>query len=162
MPFLSEPVGAPGTTTISEYNVCAEVKTTGGAQLQSSSIGYSSTGLLTLRIPGLPIVRARTVISGSKTTCAGSTGTTFISFLAIGGDVVISHPQVIAPNTHLTVGQFSVNLNEQTPFTLPADKGLLVDAITLSFGPPSSVTGHLIVASSESDIGDCPGQVHVN
>jgi hypothetical protein len=162
VPILSEPVGAPGTTTIAEYKVCAEVKTTGGAQLQSTSIATSSTGILILRIPGLPIVRARTVISASKTTCAGSTGATFISYLSIGGDVVISHPQVVAPNTDLTVGQFNVNLNAQTPFTLPADKGLIVDGLELSFGPPSSVTGHLIVASSESDIGDCPGQLPVS
>jgi hypothetical protein len=162
VPILSEPVGGPGTTTITEVKVCAEVKTTGGPQSQSNSIATSSTGLLTLRIPGLPIVRARTVISASKTTCAGSTGGTFISFLSIGGDVVISHPQAIAPDTHLTVGPFSVNLNEQTPFTLQADKGLIVDAITLSFGAPKSVTGHLIVASSESDIGDCPGQLPIS
>lgn len=161
VPILNEPVGGPGTTTITEVKVCAEVKTTGGPQSQSNSIATSSTGLLTLRIPGLPIVRARAVISASKTTCAGSTGGTFISFLSIGGDVVISHPQAIAPDTHLTVGPFSVNLNEQTPFTLPADKGLLVDAITLSFGAPKSVAGHLIVASSESDIGDCPGQLPI-
>jgi hypothetical protein len=74
-----------------------------------------------------------------------------------GSDVLISHPQVIAPNTHLTVGQISVNLNEQTPFTLPADKGLIVDAIQISVGPPSSVTAHLTVASSESDIGGLSG-----
>jgi hypothetical protein len=162
VPILSEPVGGPGTTTITEYKVCAEVKTTGGPQLQSSSIATSTTGLLTLRIPGLPIVRARTVIAVSKTTCAGSTGATFISFLSIGGDTVISHPQVIAPDTHLTIGQMQLNLNEQTPFTLPADKGLIVDAIEISVGPPSSVTAHLMVASSESDIGDCPGQLHVS
>jgi len=162
VPFLiNSPVGGAGTT-ITAVHVCAQVKTTGGGQLQSSSIAASNTGLLIVRIPGLPIVRARTVISVSKTTCAGSTGATFISFLAIGSDVVISHPTVIAPNTHLTVGQLNVNLNAQTPFTLPADKGLIVDAIEVSFGPPSSVTGHLMVASSESDIGDCPGQLPIS
>jgi hypothetical protein len=162
VPLLSEPVGAPGTTTITERQVCAEVKTTGGNQLQSSSIAAARTGLLTLKIPGFPVVRALSVFSGSKTTCSGSTGVTTIAYLSIGGDVVISHPTVVAPNTHLTVGQFNVNLNEQTPFTLPLDRGLQVDGITISFGPPSSVTGHLIVASSESDIGDCPGQPSVS
>jgi hypothetical protein len=108
------------------------------------------------------VVKALTVISGSKTTCAGSTGATYIAFLSVGSDVLISYPQVVAPNTHFTVGQLSVNLNAQTPFALPADRGLIVDAITVSVGPPSSVTAHLIVASSESDIGDCPGQVRVN
>ena len=115
---------------------------------------------LVVRIPGLPVVKALTVISGSKTTCAGSTGATYIAYLSIGSDVLISHPQLVAPNTHFTVGQISVNLNEQTPFAGP-DKGLLVDGITLSFGLASSATGHLIVASAESDIGDCPGQVRV-
>jgi len=162
VPLLYQPVGAPGTTTITERQVCAEVKTTGGAQLQSSSIAAARSGSLILHIPGLPIVRAVSVFSGSKTTCAGSTGVTTIGFLSIGGDVVISHPTVIAPNTHLAIGPFNVNLNAQTPFTLPADKGLQVDGLELSFGPPSSVTGHLIVASSESDIGDCPGQLPVS
>ncbi len=154
------PVGGTGTT-ITDVQACAEVVTTGGSQLISKSIAAAHIKLLTVKIAGLPIVKAATVISGSKSTCAGSTGATFIGFLSIGSDVLISHPQVIAPNTHLTVGQISVNLNEQTPFTLPADKGLIVDAIQISVGPPSSVTAHLIVASSESDIGDCPGEVNV-
>jgi hypothetical protein len=42
-------------------------------------------------------VRAATVISASKTTCAGSTGATYIGFLSIGTDVLTSHLQVVAP-----------------------------------------------------------------
>jgi hypothetical protein len=158
---VNAPVGGTGTT-ITDIHACAEVVTTGGSQLISKSMAGATIRGLILRIPGLPVVKALTVISASKTTCAGSTGATYIGFLSIGSDVLISHPQLIAPNTHLSVGQISVNLNEQTPFNLPADRGLLVDAITLSIGSPSSVTAHLIVASSESDIGDCPGQVHIN
>jgi len=162
VPFLvNSPVGGAGTT-ITAVHVCAAVKTTGGSQLQSSSLAVSQDRLVILRIPGLPVIRALTVLSESKTTCAGSTGATVIGFLAIGSDVVISHPTVVAPNTHLTVGQVNVNLNAQTPFTLPADKGLIVDAITVSVGPPSSVTAHLMIASSESDIGDCPGQLPIS
>jgi len=158
---VNAPVGGTGTT-ITDIHACAEVVTTGGNQFVSKSLAGATVRGLVVKIPGLPVVKALTVISGSKTTCAGSTGATYIAYLSIGSDVVIAHPQVVAPNTHLTVGPFSVNLNAQTPFTLPTDKGLIVDAITISFGPPSAVTGHLIVASSESDIGDCPGQVHVN
>ena len=158
---VNAPVGGTGTT-ITDVRACAEVVTTAGSQLISKSMAGATVRGLVVKIPGLPIVKALTVISGSKTTCAGSTGATYIAFLSIGSDVLISHPQVIAPNTHFTVGQISVNLNVQTPFTLPADRGLIVDGIVLSVGPPSSVTAHLVVAASESDIGDCPGQVHVN
>jgi hypothetical protein len=158
---VNAPVGGTGTT-ITALRACAEVVTTGGSQLISKSLAGATVRALAVRIPGLPTVKALTVISGSQTTCAGSKGATYIAFLSIGSDVLISHPQVIAPNTHFTVGQISVNLNEQTPFNLPGDKGLIVDAIQVSVGPPSSVTAHLIVASSESDIGDCPGQLHVN
>ena len=155
------PVGGTGTT-IFEVHACAQVVTTGGSQLISKSQAAATIRVLIVKIPGLPIVRAATVISVSKSTCAGSTGATYIRFLAIGSDVLISHPQVVAPNTQFTVGQLSVNLNVQTPFTTTIDKGLIVDGIVISVGPPSSVTAHLIVASSESDIGDCPGEVHVN
>jgi len=158
---VNAPVGGTGTT-ITDVHACAEVVTAGGSQLISKSMAGATVRGLVLRIPGLPVVKALTVISASKTTCAGSTGATYVGFLSVGSDVLISHPQLIAPNTHLTVGQISVNLNEQTPFTLPADRGLLVDAIQLSIGPPSSVTAHLIVGSSESDIGDCPGEVSVS
>ena len=92
---------------------------------------------------------------------AGSTGFTSIGTLRIGNQLVVSKPQVFPPNTQLTVGPYHLNLNVQTPFTLPADKGLQVEAIDLSIGPPSSVTAHLIVASAESDIGGCPGQLPV-
>ena len=158
---LIAPVGGTGTT-IGYIHACAEMVTTGGSQLISKSMAGATVRALVLRIPGQPVVKALTVISGSKTTCAGSTGATYIAFLSVGSDVLISHPQVVAPNTHFTVGQLSVNLNAQTPFALPADRGLIVDGIVLSVGPPSSVTAHLVVAAAESDIGDCPGQAHVN
>jgi len=158
---VNAPVGGTGTT-ITDIHACAEVVTTGGSQLTSKSMAGATVRGLVVKIPGLPVVKALTVISGSKTTCAGSTGATYIAYLAVGSDVLISHPQVIAPNTHFTVGQISVGLNVQAPFTSPTDRGLIVDGIVLSVGPPSSVTAHLVVAATESDIGDCPGQVHVN
>jgi hypothetical protein len=158
---LNAPVGGTGTT-ITDIRACSEVVTTGGSALVSKSVAGATVRGLVVKIPGLPVVKALTVISGSKTTCAGSTGATYIAYLSIGSDVLISHPQVIAPNTHFTVGQISVSLNVQAPFTLPTDRGLIVDGIVLSVGPPSSVTAHLVVAAAESDIGDCPGQVHVN
>jgi len=118
---VNAPAGGTGTT-ITDIQACTEVVTTGGSQLVSKSTAGASIKALTVSIPGLPIVRADTVISGSQTTCAGSTGATWIGYLSIGSDVLISQPQLIAPNTHLTVGQISLNLNEQTPFTLPADR----------------------------------------
>ena len=161
VPLLVQPVGWPVNTKITEVHGCAAVSTTAGNQLTSKSLAAATITQLVVQIPGQPLVRVREVLSTSKTTCAGSTGTTSIGYLAVGSDVLISHPELVPPNTHFTVGQFSVNVNAQTPFTLAIDKGLIVDGITLAIAN-ESVTAHLIGASSESDIGDCPGQQHVN
>jgi hypothetical protein len=42
-----------------------------------------------------------------RTDAATRVGATYIAYLSIGSAVLISHPQVIAPNTHFTVGHQS-------------------------------------------------------
>jgi hypothetical protein len=112
-----------------------------------------------VNVPGFPEVRGATVIAGSQTTCSGSTGATYIGYLAVGTDVLIAHPKLVAANTHLTVGDITVDLNDQTLFSFLGDQGLTVDAIKVTFGAPSANVAYLTVGAVESDIGDCPGQM---
>ena len=46
-------------------------------------------------------------------------------------------------------------LNEQIPFTTP-DEGLTVNAVHLSVNVVGLAKMNIVVASSESDIGNCP------
>jgi hypothetical protein len=61
----------------------------------------------------------------------------------------------VAPNTGVTVGGVSLVLNEQIPFTTP-DAGLTVNAVHLKVNAVGLVKTNIVVASSESDIGNCP------
>jgi hypothetical protein len=73
----------------------------------------------------------------------------------VGNTVVISAPTNVAPNTVVTVGAVRLVLNEQIPVSTPTDKELTVNAIHLT----ASVLGlnaNVIVASSKSDIHNCP------
>ncbi len=61
----------------------------------------------------------------------------------------------VAPNTAVTVGVISLVLNEQIPFTTP-DDGLTVNAVHIKANALSLTKADVIVASSESDIQNCP------
>ena len=104
---------------------------------------------------GLPTIILRAVTSTSTSTCAASTGITTIGFLAIGNDVVISAPTQAAPNTTTNVGAVKVVLNEQIALTAP-DRGLTVNAVHVAFTPIGLPGLDVVVASSESHIGNCP------
>ncbi len=106
-------------------------------------------------IPTIPTITLRTVQSTSTTTCGGSTGTTTIAFLQVGSTVVISAPTNVAPNTNVTVGVVSLVLNEQIPVGGP-DTGLTVNAVHVTVNTVGLAQTNVIVASSESDIGNCP------
>jgi len=84
-----------------------------------------------------------------------SSGTTTIAFLQVGGTVVIAKPTAIAPNTTINVGVVSLVLNEQIPVTGP-DKGLTVNAVHIKVNALGAAKVDMILASSESDIGNCP------
>lgn len=64
-----------------------------------------------------------------------------------------THPG--SPNTGVTVGVVSLILNQQIPFTSP-DNGLTVNAIHVNVNTFGLATVNVVIASSESDISNCP------
>jgi hypothetical protein len=74
----------------------------------------------------------------------------------VGNTVVISKPTAVGPNTRVNLGVtgLSLVLNEQIPFTSP-DKGLTVNAIHMTVAV-DGFSANLVIASSESDIRNCP------
>jgi Ice-binding-like len=137
---------------VSAHVLCANVTT---ATTPAKSTATASVADAGVAIAGIPTITLTAVQSSSTTTCAGSTGTTTIAFLKVGGTVVIGQPTQVAPNTRISVGVVSLVLNEQTRFTTP-DKGLTVNAIRIDVNTLGLATVHIVVASSESDIGNCP------
>lgn len=132
--------------------LCANVTTVGSP---ASSTATASVADATVGLPGIPAVTIRTIQSSSTTSCAGSTGTTTIAFLKVGNTVVIPSLTTVAPNTTVTVGPVRLVLNEQIPFSTP-DEGLTVNAVHLSVNVAGLVKTNIVIASSESDIGNCP------
>jgi hypothetical protein len=137
---------------VSAHVLCANVTTVAfpGKSTASASVADASVGITTL-----PTITLTLVKSTSTTTCAGSTGTTTIAYLKVGTTVVIAVPTTVAPNTTVTVGAVSLVLNEQIPFTVP-DTGLTVNAIHVKVNALGLATTNIVIASSESDIGNCP------
>lgn len=80
---------------------------------------------------------------------------TTIAFLKVGNTVVIAEPTNVAPNTTVNVGVVKLVLNEQTPITTP-DKGLTVNAVHVTVDALGLAKTNVVLASSESDIGNCP------
>jgi hypothetical protein len=141
-----------GVLTVTAHLLCANVTTTA---VPSRSVATASVADASVAIAGIPTITLTTVASSSTTTCAGSTGTTTIAFLKVGGTVVIGQPTQVAPNTTVTVGVVSLVLNEQIPFTTP-DAGLTVNAVHLKVNALGLAKTNVVIASSESDIGNCP------
>ena len=148
----STPCVASLTGLVRAHVLCANVTTVGSParSTATASVADATVGLLSI-----PTVTLRTIQSTSTTTCAGSTGTTTIAFLKVGNTVVIPSLTTVAPNTRITVGVVSLVLNEQIPFTTP-DEGLTVNAVHLSVNVAGLARTNVVIASSESDIGNCP------
>ena len=106
-------------------------------------------------ILGIPTITTGVVQSSSTTSCTGSTGSTTIAFLSVGGVVVIAQPTQIAPNTGVTVGVVTLVLNEQLPFT-GHDRGLTVNAVHVNVNTLGLAVVDIVVASAQSDIINCP------
>jgi hypothetical protein len=102
-------------------------------------------------VTGVPAIVLGAVTTTSDTSCAGSTGSTTIAYLSVGGHVVINSPTVIAPNTHVTVAGITLVLNEQ----LPIPGGLRVNAVHVSVGNGTSSI-YITVAHAETSIDNCP------
>ncbi|MEN3356490.1 MAG: hypothetical protein V7637_472 [Mycobacteriales bacterium] len=137
---------------VSAHVLCAQVATTAfpGRSAATASVADASVG-----ITGIPLITLTTIQSSSTTTCAGSTGTTTIAFLKVGNVTVISQPTNIAPNTTVNVGVVKLVLNEQIPFSSP-DQGLTVNAVHITVNTLGLARTDVVLASSESDIGNCP------
>ncbi len=134
---------------VSAHVLCANVTTTSypSQSIATASVKDASVGSVAVTIGA--------VKSTSTTTCAGSVGTTVIDFLKVGPTVVIAVPTTIPANTGVTVGPVTLMLNEQIPFTVP-DAGLTVNAVHVRVNALGLAQTNVVVASSESDIGDCP------
>jgi hypothetical protein len=148
----STPCVATLSGILQAHVLCANVTTVGSP---ARSTATASVADATVGLPAIPTVSLRTIQSSSTTTCAGSTGTTTIAFLKVGNTVVIPTLTTVAPNTTVTVGPVSLVLNEQIPFTTP-DEGLTVNAVHLRVNVVGLARTNIIIASSESDIGNCP------
>jgi len=137
-------------TVVKAKVVCASVTTS--APFPSHSAAAASIASAVVAVPGLPVITIGAVQSASGTSCAGSAGATTIASLKIGSTVLLASPTKIAPNTTINLGILKIVLNQQIPIT-GAEKGLTVNAIHIT-----ALNGaiNLIVASSSSDIGNCP------
>ncbi|MEW1837212.1 vWA domain-containing protein [Nonomuraea angiospora] len=148
----SVPCTATLSGLITAHTLCAKVATT---EFPGKSVATASIDDTTIGITGIPVITVKTINSSSTTTCAGSSGTTTIAFLKVGNTVVIAEPTNIQPNTTVNVGVVKLVLNEQTPFTTP-DKGLTVNAVHITVDALGLAKTNVVLASSESDIGNCP------
>lgn len=132
------------TAVLTAPTLCAgvTVSTGPGASKATAPVHDATVGL-----PLLPAVVVQAVQASSQTTCAGSTGSTTIAYLKIGGTVVAGTPIQPAPNTALPLLGLKVVLNEQVPIA----GGLTVNAVHVT-GPGVD----LVVSSATSDIHNCP------
>ena len=137
---------------VGAHVLCANVTTTAfpGKSVASASVDDTTVG-----IPGIPVISLAAVQSTSTTTCGGSSGSTTIAYLKVGGTVVISQPTNIAPNTTINVGVVKLVLNEQKVISGP-DAGLTVNAVHVTVNALGLAKTDVVLASSESDIGNCP------
>jgi hypothetical protein len=136
---------------VAAHVLCANVTTDAPAGRSTASASVNDTAV---GITGVPAVTLGVVQSTSTTTCAGSSGSTTIAYLKVGTTVVIAKPTAIPPNTTVNVGIVKLVLNEQTAFSTP-DDGLTVNAVHVTVNVLGLVTANVVVASSESDIGNC-------
>lgn len=131
--------------------LCASVVTS--APFPSSSTARTSIASATVSgISGIPAIVIGAVQSSSTSSCAGSTGATTIASLKIGSTVILPAPSPVRPNMTINLGILKIVLNQQIPIT-GADMGLTVNAIHIT---ALNGTINLVVASSESDIANCP------
>jgi hypothetical protein len=148
----STPCVATLSGAVSAHALCANVTTVANPAKSTATASLTDASAAILAIPTVTI---RLVQSTSATTCAGSTGSTTIAFLSVGGTVVIAQPTQPAPNTGVTVGVVTLVLNQQLPFT-GLDRGLTVNAVHINVNTLGLAVVDIVVASSQSDIINCP------
>jgi uncharacterized repeat protein (TIGR01451 family) len=130
-------------------DVCSGVTTNAVTETSSSS---SSVANAVIQLGhGLPVIALQAVASTSRTSCAGSSGSSTIVALSIGG-VAVKIPSPLPPNSTINLGVVTLVLNQQIPFSVGGDQGLTVNAIHISVNVPLVATANVVVASSTSDI----------
>jgi hypothetical protein len=88
----------------------------------------------------------------STSTCAGTAGTTTVSYLAVGSTVLINGPTPVAPNTRIPLaGGGSLVLNEQSAVA-GVDRGLTVNAVHVS----ALGVVDVVVGKVRTDVVSCP------
>ena len=148
----STPCVAKLNGLVSARVLCANVTTDAVDRPSTASASVDDS---TVAVATIPTIKVGAVQTTSTTTCGGSAGTTTIAYLKVGSTVVIAQPTSIAPNTQINVGIVKLVLNEQIPFSTP-DDGLTVNAVHVTVNVLGVVTANVVIASSESDIGNCP------
>ncbi len=149
----STPCVATLNGLVKAHVLCANVTTF--ADYPGRSTATASVADVTVGLPAIPTITLRALRSMSTTSCTGSLGTTTIDYLKVGNTMVISVPTNVAPNTGVTVGPVRLVLNEQVPFSVP-DDGLTVNAVHITVNVVGLAKTNIVIASSESDIGNCP------
>ena len=151
----AETVAPPCVLTLSglinSSNLCAKLTTSQGP---AQSVAQASIDSTKIGLPGLPVISVGAIQSQSTSTCVAEAGSTTIAYLSIGGTVVIAKPTAIAPNTKISVLGVTLILNEQKagPGTLTVNAvHVEINALGLSL-----VTADVVLASSTSDIENCP------
>lgn len=131
---------------ISANALCAQVTTSlnPGTSTASASVANTTIGVL-----GVPAIKIGLVKSSSTTSCSGSTGTTSIASISVGG-IPLNINVNPAPNTTISVLGVTLVLNEQIPVSGP-DQGLTVNAVHIN----ALGLLNVVIASSTSDIGNC-------
>ena len=127
---------------ISASVVCARVQT---STPPPSSTATASAATVTIGSPANVVVKA--VQAQSTTNCSGSTGSTTLAFLSVGGTTLIDTTSNPPPNSSITLGPVKVVLNEQ----IPVPGGLTVNAVHVTVGTLLDV----VVSSATSDIHNC-------
>jgi hypothetical protein len=151
----NKPCVATLSGAVSAHVLCAKVTTSAGFPAKSKA--EASVADARVGVALLPTITLGAVKSTSTTTCNGSSGTTTIASLKVGSTKV-NLPANIPPNTVINVGVVKLVLNEQIPFSTP-DDGLTVNAVHVTanvLGLTGLLNANVTIASSESDIGNCP------
>jgi hypothetical protein len=136
---------------ISSGNLCAKVTTSQGPAV---SVAQASVDSTRIGLAGVPVISVGAVQSQSASTCAAETGNATIAYLSVGNVVVIAKPTVIAPNTKISVLGVNLILNEQ----IAGPGTLTVNAVHVGINALgiNLVTANVVLASSTSDIENCP------
>jgi hypothetical protein len=138
---------------VSATAICSKVVTKAGYPARSTAT--STVASATVGLSLVPTIVVKAVQAVSTTSCAASAGSTTIAYLKVGSTVVIGAPTQVAPNTVVTVGAVRLVLNEQVPFSTP-DAGMTVNAVHATANLLLA-KADIVIASAESDIGNCPG-----